>query len=1086
MKKIIKSVFSFSMIVLVSTGISFTGEAQNKKDEKTNVKQPPRLLVLDDSQSYSIQNSTKLFQDVLNPSKNTTFTQISQQQDNLGYTHQKLQQYYKGIKVEFGTLVLHSKSGQVKTLSNEYYDITEMDVSPSLSNTQALNFALSNIGAQHYMWEYPAEAAVMDNYKKPVGELVILPDFASNDNIERLSNFKLAYKFDIYATSPISRGYMYIDAKNGQPLFYDAIIKHATNFGFAGSAIATVENEADYCSRADAETAFAVAAGTAATRYSGSRTIETRIVGSTYALRDNTRGSGVNTYNSGRTSSYPSTNFTDADNNWTAAEFNNSNKDNAALDAHWGAEKTYDYWSQKHNRNSYNGNGAAINSYVHFDDQPGGAGYDNAFWNGSVMTYGDGSSNGNEGNGYFDALTSLDVAAHEIGHAVTETTANLAYQRESGGLNEGFSDIWGAAVEHFAKGNGSDANPAAAIWLIGDEIDRRSGSAALRSMSNPTSLGQPDTYGGQYWQNPNCGTPTNNNDYCGVHTNSGVLNHWFYRTVVGGSGTNDIGNAFNVAGIGMTKSSNIAYRTLTLYLSANSTFANARTGSIQAAKDLYGAGGAEEQAVTNAWYAVGVGAAYAGGGGGSSYCTSAGQSVNDEYISSVQLNTINNNSGAQLYSDFTSVSTSLSEGAVYTVTVTPTWTGSTYPEGYAVWIDYNNDKDFSDAGELVWSKAASTNTPNSGSFTVPSGTAKTATRMRVAMKYNGVPTACETYQYGEVEDYTINLTSGSGDTQAPSVPSSLVASSVTQTTLTLSWNASTDNVGVTGYDVYQGNTVLGTVTSTSANITGLVASTAYNFRVRAKDAAGNVSGYSNTVNVSTTGASASYCTSKGNTSSYEWIDLVKLNSINNTSGNDGGYKDNTALSTNVGYGSNTIQMSAGFGSSSYREYWKVWIDYNQNGTFDSNELVVNFNSTSSGTLSKNFTVPTSALAGSTRMRVSMKYNAAQTACETFSYGEVEDYTVIIGGNPVQGITSDGENVENSKMTVYPNPVKGDLLNVSLLNTTATNYVIYNLVGQVVSKGAFTESMDVSQLQSGVYILEVDTDQNKFIQRFIKE
>src|SRR5690606_2023376 len=118
------------------------------------------------------------------------------------------------------------------------------------------------------------------------------------------------------------------------------------------------------------------------------------------------------------------------------------------------------------------------------------------------------------------------------------------------------------------------------------------------------SLGQPDTYGGQYWQNPNCGTPTQYNDYCGVHTNSGVLNHWFYRTVVGGSGTNDNGDSFNVSGIGMTKASNIAYRTLRFYLSSNSTFANARTGAIQAAVDLYGADGAEEQAVTNAWHAV--------------------------------------------------------------------------------------------------------------------------------------------------------------------------------------------------------------------------------------------------------------------------------------------------------------------------------------------------------------------------------------------------------------------------------------------------------------------------------------------------
>ncbi|WP_299252717.1 GEVED domain-containing protein [uncultured Aquimarina sp.] len=144
------------------------------------------------------------------------------------------------------------------------------------------------------------------------------------------------------------------------------------------------------------------------------------------------------------------------------------------------------------------------------------------------------------------------------------------------------------------------------------------------------------------------------------------------------------------------------------------------------------------------------------------YCDSASTNVNDEFISNVQLNTINNNSGAQFYSDFTGISTDLNEGQTYTVTVTPTWTGTVYAEGYAVWIDYNNNGDFDDAGELVWSKSPSTDTPNSGSFTVPNGTSETSVRMRVSMKYNAVPASCETFTYGEVEDYTINLGANGG------------------------------------------------------------------------------------------------------------------------------------------------------------------------------------------------------------------------------------------------------------------------------------------------------------------------------------
>ncbi len=1084
MKKINKVFFQLSLAVAVFASGTSIVSAQDKPNEKKNVKQPPSLIKLDESQAFSLQNSKELLKEVFEISPETSFNTLKQEQDQIGFTHQKMQQYYKGVKVEFGTVELHSKSGSVKSISNEYYQIADFDVAPKLSNSQAFNRAISHIGAEHYMWEYPGAAKEMDNYKKPEGELVILPDFSSADHIHDINKYNLAYKFDIFATNPISRGNLYIDAKSGEALFYDAIIKHASNMGFVGNAKATVETETEFCERIATMEFPSLVSGTAQTRYSGTQSIETALSGGNYILSD----SGRKVYtrdalHQAPGSSYPYVNnyqqFTDNDNNWTTAE-HSANKDNAALDAHWGAMETYDYWQQKHNRNSYDGNGAQIRSYVHVDTN-----YNNAFWNGSVMSYGDGSCVSEGCNG-FDALTSIDVAGHEIGHAVTTYTANLAYQRESGGLNEGFSDIWGAAIEHFAKGNGSDTNPSASVWLIGEDIDRRSGSAALRSMSNPTSLGQPDTYGGQYWQNPNCGTPTQYNDYCGVHTNSGVLNHWFYLSVVGGNGTNGIGNSYSVSGIGMTKASNIAYRTLSFYLSGNSNYADARTGAIQAAVDLYGAGGAEEQAVTNAWYAVGVGAAYGGGGGSSNYCASQGNNVNDEYISRVQLNTINNASGAQKYSDFTSISTSLSEGSSYTITVTPTWTGTTYNEGYAVWIDYNGDNDFDDAGELIWSKAASKNTPNSGTFTVPTGTVGSDTRMRVSMKYNGIPTACETFSYGEVEDYTVSLGGGSGpDTQAPSTPTNLVASNVAQTTLTLSWNASTDNVGVTGYDVFQGSTNIGSVTGTSTNITGLAAATAYSFKVRAHDAAGNNSGFSNTVNVTTQSSSVSYCASKGNNSSYEYIDLVKLNNLNNPSGNDGGYKDNTSLSANLPYGSNTIQFSAGFSSSSYREYWKIWIDYNHNGTFDSNELMVSGSSSSSGTLSSTFTVPTSALSGATRMRVSMKYNTAQSACETFSYGEVEDYTVIVGSSAANQGIADGSSISNSEMVLYPNPAQS-VLNISLLNATGKEYVIYNLVGQIVGKGSFSENVDVSALQSGSYFIQVNTEEGKLMKRFIKE
>jgi len=147
------------------------------------------------------------------------------------------------------------------------------------------------------------------------------------------------------------------------------------------------------------------------------------------------------------------------------------------------------------------------------------------------------------------------------------------------------------------------------------------------------------------------------------------------------------------------------------------------------------------------------------------YCASNGNNTNDEYISRVQLNTIDNVSGVGTtstgYSNFTGISTNLNAGSNYTITITPTWTGATYREAYRVWIDYNQDGDFTDVGEQVASIARTTASPVSGLFTVPATATSGNTRMRVSMKYNAYPTSCETFTYGEVEDYTVNIITAS-------------------------------------------------------------------------------------------------------------------------------------------------------------------------------------------------------------------------------------------------------------------------------------------------------------------------------------
>ena len=472
--------------------------------------------------------------------------------DALGFTHQRYQQVYQGVPVEYAVLTTHERGGQLESVSGEATGrLTGLSVQPTVSEAAALAAALRYVGAHIYMWEQAGEAqfALQSEGKatfRPVGERVIVKNPQTGQPV-------LAWKFNVYAAEPVSRAWVYVDAQRGQVLFQDAIIKHTA------------------------------ATATFATAYSGTRSLADDSYNGSYRLRETTRGLGIETYNMRKGNDYATAvDFTDGDNSWTAAEYNNTNFDNTAGDAHFGAEMTYDYWSAIHGRNSFDNAGAKIQSYVHFDDTPGdGVGYQNAYWNGSVMTYGDGATT-------FKPLASVDVCGHEIGHAVCQYTANLAYQNESGGLNEGFSDIWGACVE--ARAATTYGLTGKNTWLIGEEIMRAGG--ALRSMSNPNQYGQPDTYLGSFWV-ASVASPDQSNDYGGVHTNSGVLNYWFYLLSQGGSGTNDNSNAFTVTGVGIDKASRIAYRTESIYLSASSTYASTRTAAIQAATDLYGAGSAE-------------------------------------------------------------------------------------------------------------------------------------------------------------------------------------------------------------------------------------------------------------------------------------------------------------------------------------------------------------------------------------------------------------------------------------------------------------------------------------------------------------
>ncbi|GAB3231723.1 hypothetical protein GCM10027346_18400 [Hymenobacter seoulensis] len=757
--------------LLLLGGLASTAFAQDfsrVKSKNLNDNGTPFLVQFrSELNAYKLSESGKVLKDQLELTSDDQMLRATTEIDNAGFVHEKYQQYFKGIKVEHATYSVHARKGNVESISGQFEKIKGINTTPSLDASAALQRALAFVGAKKYMWEDAREEAGLKQQQnnpnatfKPQGELVIVRKGYTRDAAS-LGKPTLAWKFNVYAQAPLSRAFIYVDAQSGEVVLQDNIIKHAA------------------------------ATATFATAYSGTRSLANGTATGGYNLREVTRGLGIETYNARKGNSYTAAvDFIDADNNWTAAEYNNANFDNVAGDAHFGAQATYDYWKAVHNRNSYDNAGAKIKSYVHFDDTPGdGVGYENAYWNGSVMTYGDGAST-------FKPLASMDVCGHEIGHAVCEKTANLTYQNESGAMNEGFSDIWGACVE--ARAVSTFGLTGKSTFLIGEEVMKAGG--ALRSMSNPNQYGQPDTYKGTYWK-PTTTSPTQANDYGGVHTNSGVLNFWFYLLSQGGSGTNDIGSAYSVAGVGIDAASKIAYRTESVYLTASSTFANARTAAISAATDLYGAGSAQVTAVTNAWYAVGVGAA----AGGTTpppttvtYCASKGTTTTYEWIDYVKLGTIARTSAADAgYYNGTATSTSVAAGSSQTISFSAGFASTAYTEYWKVYIDYNQDGDFIDSGELVVSGSSASTGTLSATFTVPATAKSGATRLRVIMSDASATTSCNSYSYGETEDYTLNISGGT--LAAASVASITGGSSLSNTlekAITLFPNPASDELNI--------------------------------------------------------------------------------------------------------------------------------------------------------------------------------------------------------------------------------------------------------------------------------------------------
>lgn len=498
--------------------------------------------------------------------------------DNLSV--QKLQQFYKGIKVEHGVVKTTGNNGLTAMMQLEFYSIPDaFNTTPTLSQNQALASATKLRGDKHYFW-LDSLGAVVPSLLPP-SSLVIVSTYKNDSSV------CLAYKFRMDANNPFSSAEVYVNAWDGSLVLVNDLVETQNVTGMAD------------------------------TKYNGRQAIVTddgtKDPLKPYRLLENRNGYQLEIRNMRNKELKPATGapfgigFTDNDNNWTAAEYDNNTKDNAALDAKFNLQIISDYWNDVHGRHSWDNNYGAITCFAHgvfTDDHP----MDNAFWwaGCNCLQMGDGTSSTSL------PRTAIDVMAHEIGHGICQATADLVYRWESGAMNEAFSDIWGACLTNYVKIHYPTIGGSKITYVEGDETSNPGAAKpGIRNMAKPEEFNDPNTYGDKahFWKDgdyASCPIEDNDlNDHCGVHTNSGVLNKWFYLITEGETDVNSKNIAYSIKGLGFGITQKIAYLTL-LNLTPNASYSVARIVSTYAATALYGEGSDTVKTIKAAWVAVGV------------------------------------------------------------------------------------------------------------------------------------------------------------------------------------------------------------------------------------------------------------------------------------------------------------------------------------------------------------------------------------------------------------------------------------------------------------------------------------------------
>jgi len=469
--------------------------------------------------------------------------------DDLGMRHVRMKQQYQGLPVIGGEMIAHFTNDDVlRTVNGNFVADLELDVTPALTIADATRLAELDL-ASFFGAGQPVE---------PV--LVVFPWEGTN---------YLAWRLFIYSDTPMGRWEYFVDARTGDIIYKANRIMDTDAIGTGTSVMGDTRSH-----------------------------IDTDYNGSTYRMLDYTRQAGNNPH--GHDGQMPAGNYiqtniagsslpgalaTDADNVWDV-----TSTQSPAVDGQVYTGLVYDYLLHVLGRNGYDDNGSSMLTIVNYS----GDGDNNAYWDGSRIVIWSWSS------GWRSLAGCPDVIAHEWGHAVTETTSGLVYQKEPGALNESFSDMIGAAFE-WAHDTLDTPD-----WYMG-ENGQTTGSG-FRSMEDPHQFGDPDTYGtgDPYWIDVENCTPSYYNDYCGVHTNSGVGNKWFFLISDGGSH-----NGISVSGIGVQNAMKVAYRANAFYWNSQSDYHEAALATMTAADDL-DPSGVWSQRVSQAWNAVNVSTPTAG------------------------------------------------------------------------------------------------------------------------------------------------------------------------------------------------------------------------------------------------------------------------------------------------------------------------------------------------------------------------------------------------------------------------------------------------------------------------------------------